>query len=73
MEYKIVLDSRRALLDALPTVEANTPKEAASKYAGGPVIRHLTQRGGEIAVKRAVWPQKIYLYDRLDKGETDER
>jgi hypothetical protein len=66
--YKIVFDASKSMFDALPTVEAKSPKDAAEKYAGCKMKRHIANQGGEIVVQTTTFPHKMFLYDRIKSG-----
>ena len=64
MKYTVVLDLSRPLLDALPTIEAASPKAAAEIYCRQSVVRHMEKRGDVVVIASTVWPIKTYIYNR---------
>lgn len=70
MKYRVGFDSRRGLFHETPDIEADSPKQAAEKYAGK-VVRHYDKLGGEFVIQSTHWPFKMFIYDRVKQGGTE--
>ena len=49
-------------MDALPIIEARSPKAAAEKYIGRKVRRHYEKWGGDIVVQETIFPYRMFIY-----------